>query len=195
MGWLFTAIVEIFIEQVGEIIKWLLMVFDGVSIDIGYDTGSSQNSLFVADYFSGKETQGLFDRIFPQASSFFGVFLTLAYALVIVILVTEVYKAMVTTDTRNTESPISLVGKSLVSIFFVTFSYDIFIWFEKCANQFYLLFYELFSQSFLFINGFTKFSLHSGKLKNYVVYIYITPGHLESFQYEILIKLKMVSIF
>lgn len=144
MEWIIRALLNVIIEGVTDFFKWMLAIFQGLSINIGYNENSSSNKLFIAKYFEG-ESKGLFDEIFPNASSFFSVFLLLAYGTAIGIMIFQLYKSMLSANIRDGESPIGLVGRGIFTFFMISTSYDWFIFLEKIGNKFLKEFQTVFS--------------------------------------------------
>ena len=145
MGWIFDSIANIFLEILNDLLVWTINLARGFQIDIGYDvTNKNVGSLFVPAYFEkGSEMTGLFDKTFPLASYFFEIFMTLAYVLIIILLINNLFKAFLG-PLSDAPHPLTSIGHAAISAFFVTWSYDFFILAERFVNKIYLEFDKIY---------------------------------------------------
>lgn len=159
MGWILEGIIYWLVDVVQGFMGMLVGVYESIKIDIGYDASdTSPGTLFSYTYFTDdSKLKGSFDEIFSQAHIFMGVFLYLAYAIVLFLFVFKLYHAMVTPDGRDAENPWRLTGRFFLSLFLITWSYSIFIYAEKIAQTIF----SLFQETYLTASGTAKESFLS----------------------------------
>lgn len=146
MGFIIDGLAEIGLEIINDLLCWFLKVFSGFSLDIGYQVEGNSQSGAVAQLIqvlTGGKTKGLFDSVFPNASNFISVFYLLGYVIVLTLLIFKLFMGYFGPLTKS-EHPLTLVGRSLLSIFLVAWSYKIFVGIEIIVNQIYLQFKEAF---------------------------------------------------
>ena len=131
MGWIVESLSNVFLEVANDLLKVCLMLYGTIQIDIGYSPDDDTKT-------------GIFDSIFPDTDTFMALFVGLGIGAALFIMIYKLYQIMLGDFASTSDSPVSLVGRGVVSIVLVMMSYDIFIYVEKVMNKIYLLFKDTF---------------------------------------------------
>lgn len=139
MNWIVTSLVYCLLDITQALMSVLVGIYQSIKIDIGYDSSdTSPDTPFSYTFLSSDATpKGTFDTIFPQTHLFMPVFTYMAYVLVLFIFVFSLYKMMLSSEPRPGETPGKIIGRFFLSLFCITWSYAIFVYFEKIAQVVY----------------------------------------------------------
>lgn len=138
MGWLIEALANAFLEILGDMMSWTVGLVTNLSLDIGMPDKTTVPSIGTLIDPMAKR-QNLLESLLPNASSFTNLFLMLAYAIILFMIITKLMVAMGGPFTRS-EEPGVIVVRGLIATVGTTYSYSIFVLIESLFNRIYKYF-------------------------------------------------------
>lgn len=150
MGWSIESLANIFLEALGDIMAYTIIMVGNLSLDIGMDT-KVVDGRYVPEIptlgalIDPTQTHGYFlEYIFPVAKHFTPLFMTLGFCIIAFIFLSKMAISFGGPFVK-TESGGMIMARTGLAIIGTTYSFSIFIAFECLFNEVYNKFWEYYS--------------------------------------------------
>ena len=145
MGWLIEALANVFLELLGDMMSWSIMLLTDFKFDIGLNVGRDTGQTFTPGQIvnPGNLHANLLEETFPAAKAFTPFIIAFALGIVMFMLIAKLYVAFGGPFTKS-EDPATIVVRAIFAAFGVAYGYSIFVGMEALFNFTYRNFMRTF---------------------------------------------------